>query len=132
MKKNKRVLVDMTCSIIHHGHIRLLKKASFFGKVIVGLSKDEDVVKYKKFKPPFNFQRRKEILESIKYVSKVIKCNYYIDDKFLIKNKIHYLVHGADNRNKVSKKYLKIYKRPPKVSSRKLIKSIKKNLHLIF
>ena len=52
-KKNKRVLVDMTCSIIHHGHIRLLKKASFFGKVIVGLSKDEDVVKYKKFKPRY-------------------------------------------------------------------------------
>ena len=132
MKKNKNILVDMTCSIIHHGHIRLLKKASFFGKVIVALSRDDDVLKYKKFKPPFNFQRRKEILESIKYVSKVIPCNYYIDDKFLIKNKIDYLVHGEDNRNTVSKKYLKIYKRTPKVSSKKLIKSIRKNLYSIF
>ena len=35
MKKNKKILVDMTCSILHHGHIRLLKKASKYGKVIV-------------------------------------------------------------------------------------------------
>ena len=38
MKKDKKILVDMTCSILHHGHIRLLKKASKYGKVIVALS----------------------------------------------------------------------------------------------
>ncbi len=33
MKKN--ILVDLSATIIHHGHIRLLKKASKLGKVIV-------------------------------------------------------------------------------------------------
>ena len=43
MKKYKKILVDMSASIIHHGHIRLLKKASNFGDVIVGLTTDRDL-----------------------------------------------------------------------------------------
>ena len=54
MKKNKKILVDMTCSLIHHGHIRILKKAYNYGKVIVALTKDKEVLKYKKFKSPPN------------------------------------------------------------------------------
>ena len=127
MKKNKKVLVDMTCSIIHHGHIRILKRASKYGKVIVGLTKDKEILKYKKFKCPLKFKERKEILESLKYVSKVIPANFFITDKFLIKNKIDYLIHGSDNKNKVSKKYLKIFKRTKLISStylRKVVKDI--------
>ena len=33
--KTKNVLVDMSATIIHHGHINLLKKASKFGRVII-------------------------------------------------------------------------------------------------
>lgn len=128
MKKNKKILVDMTCSILHHGHIRLLKKASRYGNVIVALTSDKDVKKYKKFYSPLNFNQRKEILSSIKYVSKVIKSDFYINEKFLIKNKIDFLVHGTDNKNKIKKKYLKIFKRTRKVSSTKLRKSLKKNV----
>ena len=127
MKKNKKVLVDMTCSIIHHGHIRILKRASKYGKVIVGLTKDKEILKYKKFKCPLKFKERKEILESLKYVSEVIPANFFITDKFLIKNKIDYLIHGSDNKNKVSKKYLKIFKRTKLISStylRKVVKDI--------
>ena len=127
MKKNKKVLVDMTCSIIHHGHIRILKRASKYGKVIVGLTKDKEILKYKKFKCPLKFKERKEILESLKYVSKVIPANFFITDKFLIKNKIDYLIHGSDNKNKVNKKYLKIFKRTKLISStylRKVVKDI--------
>ena len=36
-KKQKRILVDMACSVLHHGHIRILKKAYKLGKVIVPL-----------------------------------------------------------------------------------------------
>ena len=126
MKKNKKILVDMTCSLIHHGHIRILKKAYNYGKVIVALTKDKEILKYKKFKSPLNFYQRKEILESIRYVSKVIPSNYYISQKFLVKNKIDLLVHGNDNKNDIDKKYLKIFKRTKKISSSKLRK--KKNL----
>ena len=33
----------MSATLIHHGHIRLLKKASEFGSVIVALTTDEEI-----------------------------------------------------------------------------------------
>ena len=115
----------MTCSLIHHGHIRILKKASKFGAVIVALTKDKDIIKHKKFKPPLKFKERKEILESIKYVLKVIPSNYFISNKFLVKNNIDYLVHGKDNKNEIDKKYLKIFKKTKTISSTRLRKTLR-------
>ena len=120
--KKKRILVDMTCSILHHGHIRLLKKASKYGNVIVGLTSDEEVKKYKKFNSLLNFNQRKEILLSIKFVKDVIKSNFYITDNFLKKNKIDFLVHGHDNKNLVNPKKLKIFKKTKSISSKQLRK----------
>lgn len=131
MSKNKKnVMVDMTCSILHHGHVRLLKKASKFGKVIVALTDDKEILKNKKFKSPLNFNERKEILESIRYVSKVVKSKFLITEKFLKKNKIDFLVHGSDNKNLVSSKYLKKFKRTKKISSTMLRSKIKKLLKI--
>ena len=44
-KSNKRILVDMSATLIHHGHINLLKKASKFGRVIVSLTSDQEIKK---------------------------------------------------------------------------------------
>ena len=115
MKKN--ILVDLSATIIHHGHIRLLKKASKLGKVIVALTSDAQVKKHKGYKPELNFSQRKEILLAIKYVSKVIKSKWLIKDNFLKKNKIDYLVHGNDNSNKVKKNKLIILSRTKGISS---------------
>ena len=43
--EKKRILVDMSATILHHGHIRLLKKASKLGVVVVALTRDK-VIKY--------------------------------------------------------------------------------------
>ena len=80
--KKKKVLLDMSCSIIHHGHIRLIKKAARYGDLIVSLTSDKDLKKFKKIQPELNFSQRKEILLSIKYVKKVIQGNYILDQKF--------------------------------------------------
>jgi glycerol-3-phosphate cytidylyltransferase-like family protein len=42
---SKRIMVDMSATLIHHGHIRLLKKASEFGEVFVGLLADEEILR---------------------------------------------------------------------------------------
>ena len=65
-------MVDMSATIIHHGHIRLLKKASEYGDVIVGLTTDEEIISKKYYQPELAFEFRKEILESIKYVDEAI------------------------------------------------------------
>lgn len=66
--KRPRVMVDMSATLIHHGHIRLLKKAAEIGEVVVALTSDEEVKKTKGYVPELNFEERKEILEGIKYV----------------------------------------------------------------
>ena len=124
----KRILVDMSATIIHHGHIRLLKKAKKLGYVIVALTSDEYILKGKGFKTPFSFKQRKEVLNSINYVDEVIKSPWYITDYFLEKNKIDFLVHGNDNQNKVKKSKLKLYKRTKGISSSLLRKSLNKNI----
>ena len=126
--RKKRILVDMSATIIHHGHIRLLKKAKKLGYVIVALTSDEYILKGKGFKTPFNFKQRKEVLNSINYVDEVIKSPWYITDDFLKKNKIDFLVHGNDNKNKVKKSKLKIYKRTKGISSTLIRKSLNKNI----
>ena len=45
----------MSCSIIHHGHVRLIKRASKYGRLIISLTLDKDLIKYKKIKPELAF-----------------------------------------------------------------------------
>lgn len=71
----KRVLTYGTFDVLHHGHIKLLKRAKALGDyLIVGLSSDEfNAVKNKK--SYYTYQERKEILEACRYVDEVIPEN---------------------------------------------------------
>lgn len=116
----------MSATILHHGHIRLLKKASKYGNVIVGLTKDKEIKKYKGYYPTLKYKHRKEILNSIKYVSKVVSTNFYITNKDLKKNKSAFIVHGSDNKNKVDKSKCIIFPRTKKISSTLIRKAFEK------
>ena len=117
MPKVKKVMVDMSATILHHGHIRILKKASRYGDVIVALTSDEEIYNSKGYRPEMNFLQRKEILSSIRFVKKVVKSPWLIDDKFLKRHKIDLLIHGHDNMNIVDKNRIKIVKRTANISS---------------
>jgi len=80
----KRIMVDMSATIIHHGHIRLLKKASEYGKVIVGLTTDEEILLKKGYQPELDFKYRKEVLEAIRYVDEVVAVPWALDEKNII------------------------------------------------
>ena len=112
-----RILVDMSATLLHHGHIRLLKRAKSHGQVIVGLTTDEEIFKCKGYEPEICYSNRKEILESIKYVDEVIPSPWLLTDDFLIKNKIDFLVHGSDNSNIIPSNKLIIFDRTEGISS---------------
>jgi glycerol-3-phosphate cytidylyltransferase len=116
-----RVIVDMSATLLHHGHIRLLRKAAKYGEVVVGLSTDADIEKYKGHIPLLAWEYRKEILESIRYVSEVVKTPYFITNAVLDKHGAKYLIHGADNFNTVSKDRLIVLPRTPEISSSMLV-----------
>jgi cytidyltransferase-like protein len=118
--ENKRIMVDMSATLIHHGHIRLLKKASEYGSVIVGLTNDEEILKNKGYQPELSFKYRKEVLEAIKYVSEVVETDWLIDEATLDKYSIDLLVHGNDNSNLIDKKRVQIFDRTKGVSSNEI------------
>ncbi len=68
----KKVITYGTFDLLHYGHINLLKRAKALGDyLIVALSSDKfNAIKGKR--SFFNFEERKTILESIKYVDEVI------------------------------------------------------------
>ena len=102
MKFKKKVYVGLSVDIIHEGHINILKTASKYGDVIVGLLTDEAISSYKNI-PYLNYSRRKIIVQNIKYVKKVIPQTTlsYVSNLNLIKP--DYGVHGDDWKKGVQK-----------------------------
>ena len=113
----KRIMVDMSATLIHHGHIRLLKKASEFGEVVVGLTTDEEILSKKGYQVELEFAHRKETLEAIKYVNEVVGTPWQITENTLDEFDIDLLVHGDDNSNDISQDRLLILPRTQGVSS---------------
>ena len=75
MKKNIIGYTAGVFDLFHIGHLKILQNAkSIFikRKLIVGVSTDELVYKYKKKKPVIPFSERIEVVRSIKYVDAVI------------------------------------------------------------
>ena len=113
----KRIMVDMSATLLHHGHVRLLRQAKQHGYVVVALTVDDEVKKTKGYWPELNFEERKEILQAIRYVDEVVPCNWLIDEDFLDLHNIDLLVHGHDNSNPIASDRLLIFPRTDGISS---------------
>lgn len=69
----KRVITYGTFDLLHYGHINLLKRAKALGDyLIVALSTDEFNWESKGKKCYFSYEKRKQLLEAIRYVDLVI------------------------------------------------------------
>jgi len=96
-EKFKTVLTYGTFDLLHYGHLEILKRASVLGnKLIVGVSTDKfNEIKGKTCVLPY--QKRKELIESLDYVDKVIPENNW-DQKVtdIQGNNIDIFVMGDD------------------------------------
>ena len=103
MKTRKKAYVGLAVDIIHEGHINILKIANSYGDVIVGLLTDEAIASYKSI-PYLNYNRRKIIIQNIKYVKKVVpqKTLDYVHNLNIIRP--DFVVHGDDWRTGIQKK----------------------------
>jgi glycerol-3-phosphate cytidylyltransferase len=81
----KKIIIGYTTGVFdlfHIGHLNILKKSkSFCDKLIVGVSRDKLVYKYKEKYPVISEKERFKIIESIKYVDYVVYQNSL--DKFV-------------------------------------------------
>lgn len=72
----KRVITYGTFDMLHYGHINLLRRAKQLGDyLIVVLSSDEFNWESKQKKTYFSYEKRKQLLEAIRYVDLVIPEN---------------------------------------------------------
>ena len=106
----KRILTYGTFDLLHYGHIRLLKRAKELGDyLIVALSTDEfNAIKGKV--AYHNYETRKEMLESIRYVDLVIpEKNWEQKKEDIIDYKVDLVVMGSDWSGSDKFDYLKKY-----------------------
>jgi glycerol-3-phosphate cytidylyltransferase len=123
--KFKTVLTYGTFDLLHYGHLEILKRASLLGnKLIVGVSTDKfNEIKGKTCVLPY--QKRKELIESLDYVDKVIPENNW-DQKVtdIQDNDIDIFVMGDDWEGKFDelKDFCEViyYPRTKGISSTKL------------
>jgi len=120
-----KLLVDMSMTLIHHGHTRLLQKAAEVGYVIVGLNTDGDILKHKGFKPKLTFDNRKEIALAIRWVDEVLPVPWPLDSAFLDSRNIDFLVRAdldwyykdPENLRKLPINRIMLFPRTPNISS---------------
>ena len=69
----KRVITYGTFDLLHYGHINLLQRAKALGDyLVVGLSTDEFNWEQKGKRCYFSYEKRKQLLEAVRYVDLVI------------------------------------------------------------
>lgn len=100
--ENQTVYVAFSTDIVHGGHIALLKKASCYGKVIVGILTDEAVLTYKRF-PLLPCEERKLLFQTLTYVTSVVEQQTLSYKDNIKKYMPNYVVHGDDWCNGILK-----------------------------
>lgn len=98
--ESKKKIIGYTTGVFdmfHVGHLNILKRAKEkCDYLIVGVSTDEVVKAYKNKTPIVNFSERKAIVESIRYVDKVVP--QITMNKLDAWNELHFdiMFHGSD------------------------------------
>ena len=93
----KVVYTAGTYDLFHFGHLNILLKAKALGDyLIVGVSTDSLISKYKGLKPIICYGDRVSIIKELKCVDKVIKQSRFFDIKQLKKYNISTIVLGSD------------------------------------
>jgi glycerol-3-phosphate cytidylyltransferase len=97
----KIIYTSGTYDLFHFGHLNILLKARALGDyLIVGVSTDKLIEKYKGLKPIINYNDRAAILKELKCVDKVIKQSKFFDIRQLKQYRINTIVLGMDWKNK--------------------------------
>jgi len=89
------VYIGMTVDILHHGHINIIEQARKYGDVTVGLLSDSAVADHKRL-PYLTYEYRKQIVENIKGVAKVVPQEEWDYAPNIRKYRPDIMVHGDD------------------------------------
>jgi len=103
----KIVYVGMSADLLHPGHLNIIREARKLGSVCVGLLTDKAIASYKRL-PFMNYEQRKEVVENVKGVDRVIAQESLDYVANLLKIKPDFVVHGDDWKEGVQKEVRQI------------------------
>ena len=96
-----RVFTSGSFDLFHIGHLNILEKSAALGdELIVGVSTDELIEKYKGMPPIIPFEQRARIVASIKCVTKVVKQVKLTEIAQLQREQIDIVTIGDDWKDK--------------------------------
>lgn len=92
---SKSVYLGITGDIIHPGIINIINEGAKYGDLIIGLLTDSAIVSHKRL-PYLTYEQRKQVVENIKGVSKVVPQEEWSYVENLKKYKPNFMIHGDD------------------------------------
>jgi len=95
MIKQKTVYLGMRGDIIHPGIINIIRQAAILGELTVGLLTDAAIASHKRL-PYLTYEQRKDVIENVKGVARVIPQEEWSYVPNLRKLKPDYIIHGDD------------------------------------
>lgn len=126
-----KVITYGTFDLLHYGHINLLRRAKELGDYLVVAISTDEFNSIKNKKSYFNYEKRKMILEAIRYVDEVIPEESWEQKIVDVRERnIDVFVMGDDWKGKID--YLKEYcevvylERTPDISTTQIKESLQK------
>lgn len=95
MDNKKTVYLGMIADIMHPGLINIINEGAKYGELIVGLFTDRAIATYKRL-PYLSYEQRKNVVENIRGVSRVVPQDDWSYIPNLKKFKPDYIIHGDD------------------------------------
>jgi len=101
MVKKITIFTGGTWDLFHIGHLNVLKKAKAMGDIlIVGVSTNSLIKRYKEANPILNYNQRMAIVKELKCVDKVVKQTNIFDIEQFKKLRADIFVVGSDWKGK--------------------------------
>ncbi|AEJ19477.1 phosphoenolpyruvate mutase [Gracilinema caldarium] len=92
------VYLGMIGDIIHPGIVNIVREASKHGDVLVGLFTDKAIASHKRL-PYLSYEQRREVVENLKGVSRVVPQDEWSYVPNLRKYRPDFIIHGDDWKN---------------------------------
>ena len=91
----KTVYLGMIADIMHPGLINIINEGAKYGDVVIGLFTDKAIAQHKRL-PYLTYEQRKNVVENIRNVSRVVPQDDWSYAPNLRQLKPDYIIHGDD------------------------------------
>ena len=91
----KTVYLGMIADIMHPGLINIIREGAKYGDLMIGLFTDKAIATHKRL-PYLTYEQRKQVVESIQGVSRIVPQDEWSYVPNLIRYKPDFIIHGDD------------------------------------